>query len=323
MSISFSTEQKIAIRKHWGKPILKFMHKQLGSKLLYLGLPSPEIEDLIEWIDYLNNVIAFQCDDDRYPNAFEILKERLYELERAEKIGTFQAYNGFIEEVILQGYDNSNETQLFDLNEIVTVYNLDFCNRIDSPIEIVDRAGNFRSVYKFDAVNKLLGLQKSFSDLTSKFVLFLTVHCSYKGGELKDYLETCTHQDYLQTVRSSLRSHDCNARIVRLFVLDTLSMYFRTFGFIPQFLPTILYEGLNGTPLLHFTVIGTKNEGAGLPPWYQNTSELIKQRFLGVGKTYFENIKNELIEESEINEVNPIDQFINSSSFIKYWKVKA
>lgn len=323
MSISFSTEHKVAIRRFWGKPLLKFIHKQLDSKLLYLGLPSPEIEDLIEWIDHLDQVIAFQCDDERYPDAFEKLKERLYELERAEKIGTFQAYNGYIEEVILQGYDNSNEPQIFDLNELVTIYNLDFCNRIDSPVEIIDREGNLKSVYKFDAVNKLLGLQQSFSNLTSKFVLFLTVHCSYKGGELKDYLETCTHQAYLKDIRSSLKSHDSNARIVRLFVIDTLSTYFRAFGFIPQFFPTVLYSGIKGTPLLHFTVMGTKSEGAGLPPWYQNTGDLIRDKFIGIGESDFVNVTSAGIIENDITFINPVEYFTYSSSFTKYWKVKA
>lgn len=323
MSLSFSTDQKVAIRRFWSKPLLKFMHKQLSSKLLYLGLPSPEIEDLIEWTDYLDQVIAFQCDDDRYPDAFKKLRERLFELERAEKIRTWQAYNGYMEEVILQGYDNSAEPQIFDLNELVTIYNLDFCNRIDSPVEILDRDGNIKSVYKFDAVNKLLELQKSFSKITSKFALFLTVHCSYKGGELKDYLETCTHQQYLQTVRSSLKSHDSNARIVRLFVIDTLATYFRAFGFIPQFFPTILYNGIKDTPLLHFTVIGTKNEGAGLPPWYQSTAELIEEKFLGITESEFQNIINTSILETDIKYNKPVEHFINSSSFAKYWKVKA
>ena len=185
----FSTDNKHIIRTVWAKPLLKFICKQLESKLIYFGLPSPLTQDVKEWIEYIDKVIAFQCDDDRYPNAFQDLYTALKALEDKQQISTFNAFNGYLEDVVLQGYDESADTQIFELNEVITLFNLDFCNSIDSPREITDKEGNIKKVYKFDAVNKLLEIQKSLSSVSTKFILYLTVQCSYKGGELAEYLK--------------------------------------------------------------------------------------------------------------------------------------
>ncbi len=318
----FSTDNKRIIRSLWSKPLLKFICKQLNSKLIYFGLPSPQTQDVNEWIEYIDKVIAFQCDDDRYPNAYQELYDALKLLEDQQKISTFNAFNGYLEEVILQGYDNSESTQLFEINEIITLYNLDFCNSIDSPIEIQDKNGKLKKVYKFDAINKLLETQKSLSDISSKFILFLTVQCSYKGGELELYLNHSQHKEYIAQIRGNLKSHQLNARIVRLFVVDTLSIYFRTFGFTPKFFPTIYYEGDGGIPLLHFTIIGSRNESAGATVWFQNIIDIINSKFVTLTEENFINQNTENVEEQDIAILNPVDFFVSSNSFKTIWKKK-
>ena len=104
---------KQVIREQWCMPLLKFIHDSLGCKLIYLGLPGPEAIDLLSWIDYIEQVIAFQCRDYPKPSSVSQSKARvqelegkLRELERQGKIKTFAVYDGYIEEVIFkrQGY---------------------------------------------------------------------------------------------------------------------------------------------------------------------------------------------------------------------------
>lgn len=80
---------KRAIREKWSKPLIKFVHDVLGHKLTYLGLPSPDAHDIVEWIDYIDYVIAFQCRE--YPKPSSVtqpedavlkLEDKLRELER-------------------------------------------------------------------------------------------------------------------------------------------------------------------------------------------------------------------------------------------------
>jgi len=325
--MTFNTEHghKQIIRQKWATPILKFLNKQLGHKLLYLGLPSPEAEDVLAWLDYLKKVIAFQCDDDRYPNAFEQLFEKLKQFEQEEKIEDFEAYYGYIEKVILQGIDDNENPQSFELDEVVTLYNLDFCNNITVPIKILDENGNLRKMYKFDAVRKLLSIQQSFPN-SSKFVFFLTVHCSYAGLELNNYLEPKNNSnnqgDYIKNVREQLkgRGTEINARIVRLFVIDTLSHLFKSFGFVPKFLPTILYQGINDTPLLTFTVVGVKVQSAGITPWLQQLGDLIQQKFVTINEEQDLICHSVLDNEVDIPQVDAVQIISSSPTFQKYWQ---
>lgn len=318
------TNEKSLIRQIWAKPLLKFLTKQLGQKLVYLGLPSPEAEDILERIEFIRIIIAFQCDDDRYPDAYKIMAEKLAELERQNKIETYQAYRGYIEEVVLMGRDRNigANSQFFNLKDIVTLYNLDFCNNVDSPLEIFDEEGNVHTVYKFDAIKNLIRIQENLSNISSKFILFLTVHCSYKGTELANYLDNCNHQEYVKNVRTSLNSHNKNARIVRLFVIDAIQHYFRSSNFIPKFLPTIFYRGIGNTYLLNFTVLGTRVNSAGLAPWLQDLTDLINTKFVTVEENTFQFLSLEKFDEKEIEKFDPISFVANSPTFQKYWIAK-
>ena len=198
---------------------------------------------------------------------------------------------------------------------------MDFCNNIDSPLEITDEEGNYKRVYKFDAINKLLDIQRSIGKISSKFILFLTVHCSFDGGELAVYLESCSHKDYVLQVRKQLKAENKNARIVRLFVLETLSTYFRVFVFIPKFLPTILYKGLRGASLIHFTVLGVRYNSPGLVPWLQDFSNLIKERFITVENENFVNLVTKDFSENDNPQINPVNFVANSETFKKYWRI--
>ena len=63
MKTFLSSKNKAFIRSNWNKHLIEFFDTELGYKLIYLGLPSPNAEDIKEWIEYLSKVIAFQCRD--------------------------------------------------------------------------------------------------------------------------------------------------------------------------------------------------------------------------------------------------------------------
>ena len=71
---TFNSKSKILIRSKWNKEIIKFISTNLKTKLVYLGLPSPSAEDILEWIDYINEVIAFQCRE--YPKPSRPSQDR-------------------------------------------------------------------------------------------------------------------------------------------------------------------------------------------------------------------------------------------------------
>lgn len=280
---SFDSEHKNSIRTHWGKPLLKFLNKHIGLKLSYLGLPSPDARDIEEWLDYIDEVIAFQCR--KYPEPSnenqdrkEVIKleERLRDYKRQGQLNNFNVYDGYLEEVLLKGIDNYGSA--FQQSKTIKIYNLDFCNKITSPIEFIDNDGKYQNGYKFDAIDKILDYQKD-SKGVKKFVLFLTIQASYNGEDLNDFItnpDTESHRDLIFRI-NSLKGANKKACILRLFVINALERKCRHYGFSPHFLPTITYSGLRNQSLLHFTLFACKSNKPHHVPWYQKLDDLCKQ----------------------------------------------
>ena len=286
--------------------------------MVYLGLPSPDAEDILEWIDYIDEVIAFQCRD--YPNPSEPsqsiedvqrLQNKLSELERKRIINNFIVYDGYIEEVILNKRDNAG--MKFEVNNIIHIFNLDFCNSITSPLSIVDENGDVKDVYKFDAIKTLLQLQSLLEAKPKKFVLFLTIHKSYEGKELENFNITTKYPKQLER-------QEKKARFLRSYVIITLENFFRNNGFVPHFLPVIEYVGINEHQLLHFTVLGAskKEKAAGIAPFFQEVPDLLKQKFLKIENNEFVNKEINSINELDV-EINPVNIFSNSKAFRHLW----
>ena len=145
----FNSDNKKLIRTNWAKPIVSYIKDTLNKKLFYLGLPDCEAHDIVEWIEYIDTVYAFQCRDYPSPSAPEqsrvkvlALENTLRTFERKRQLSTFDVFDGYIEEVILRGFDNSPTIKEFTQHDTITLYNLDFCGQVTSPIEYKDRNGN-------------------------------------------------------------------------------------------------------------------------------------------------------------------------------------
>lgn len=328
MNNSFNSAHKIFIRNNWNKPILKFLTKKINDKLIYLGLPSPEAQDVLEWIEHIKYVIAFQCrdygkesDKEQERNGIEALNLLLQQLERKKQIENYVVFDGYLEEVILRGFDNSPTRINFELNNFISLYNLDFCNDITSPIEYTDINGDVQIAYKFNAINKLLQIQQSLSNVSNKFVMFLTVHSSYDGEELQQFINHPPSDEiggYINKY-NKLSKIEKNARIVRLFFVFCIQQYFATFGFAPKILPSVCYNGLGDTPLLHFTVFGiATNNTVGVTSSFQGMTEILNQKFVSIEESEFINSSYKLDGEIDV-EVNPVTYFSRSLTFKRMW----
>jgi len=311
----FSTANKNLIRGKWNMPLIKFLSKKVNEKLIYIGLPSSDADDIAQWLEHIKSVIAFQCREyGQYSKPTQTrelilkLEEFLRQLERQGKIDDFIVYDGYLEVVIIKGFDNSPKEIEFRTDRFITLYNLDFCNDIASPIEYIDKNGDTQKVYKFNAIQRLLEIQKSLSKISNKFIFFLTVHCSYEGKELQDFINDPPNEfirDYIKKYLN-LKGHKKNAEIVRLFVCNNIQTYFRANSFSYHILPVIKYEGIKNTPLLHFAVLGVhSNPTAEGVANYQTLDEVIKQKLITINSEQFEN-ETIFDDEQHVDNTNPI-----------------
>lgn len=325
---------KKVIREDWCKPLIKFIHDTLGYKLIYLGLPGPQALDLFNWIDYIDEVIAFMCRNYPKPSSTEQPKTKVQELEvklrefeRQKKIKTFAVYDGYIEEVVLRGKDTNGNS--FNQHDIVTIYNLDFCNSITAPLEVSDDKGNIQKFYKSEVIRKLLEIQRDIASSTrcKKFVMFLTIYSGFWFKEEKRFISQNQDSDmkrYISTL-NKLSGWPKRVKLLRAYMYQIIKNFFCHCDFTPEFLPVIYYQGVGKEKdnwLMHFTIIGSFNKQvSGLAPCLQNPQDFLDQKFLV--------IKNDKLGQIDINGVKEVDcpndlvkAFENSQCYTELWSKK-
>lgn len=322
---------KEVIREKWSKPLIKFIRDELGCKLLYLGLPGPKALDLLCWIEFINHVIAFICRD--YPNPSSVsqpndsivqLVEKLSEFERQGQLETFAVYDGFMEEVVLRGRDIAGNS--FNLNDIVTIYNLDFCNGITEPLSVTDDEGNTEEHYKSEVIKKLLEIQRDLSGhtLCSKFVMFITIHSNFLKEEEEIFAAQTKNPDLKGCIRkfNKLKGKDKTIRLLNAYLYHIITNFFSNCEFTPEILPTIYYKG-SGTSnwLMHFTVIGSYNKNrSSIAPCFQTPQDFLNQKLLTIQDGEIDSF----ITPAKITEIdclqNSVEAFEKSKSYSELWK---
>lgn len=325
---SFNSAHKSFIREQWNKPLLKFLSRKTSDRLLYLGLPSPKAEDILEWIEYIKVVIAFQCRDYPEPSsenqdrgAIDELNDILNDLERKSKLDNYIVFDGYLEEVVLRGYDNSPTRINFSVENFVTLYNLDFCNKISSPIKYIDGGGIPQIAYKIEAINKLLQIQQALRKSSNKFILFLTVQCSYDGAELDHFIRLPPNEEIKEYISKckTLSGHIKNARIVRLFFAYQIKQQLEAFGFSAKILPSVYYTGLKGVTLLHFSVFGiAQTKPSATVPSFQTLRDIINQKFISIDDSKFINQTKAFDSETDV-ELDPVKLFAESETYRSLW----
>ena len=324
------TSRKRVIRRQWCKSLVRFVHEKLGYKLIYLGLPGPQALDLLAWIEYIDQVIAFQCRNYPHPSSVNQRRDKVSELEtklrdfeRQGKLTTFSLYDGYIEEVILRGRDTIGSR--FNQNDVVTIYNLDFCNGITAPLEVPDDQGNIQEYYKSHAIRKLLEIQRDISSQTrcKRFIMFLTIHSSFWNQEAKNFVrqaESVALKKYFSKI-GSLHGPPKKVRLLKAYIFDTIKGYFCHGDFTPEFLPAIYYQGAGVDRenwLLLFTIVSALNKEISGAPCFQQTRAFLDQKFLTVDNESLIPLNQENI--SEVNCLqDSVKAFCNSHCYNQLW----
>ncbi len=260
---NFNTPNKRCIRKYYNKPIIRYLKEKFNCNIVYYGLPSPDAEDIAEWIDYISAVVAFQCRDygavsnpDQPTDEVDKLIEKLNVWEESGKIEDYIVYDGYMEEVLFKGFDNSASGSIdYTHDNHITLFNLDFCNSITSPQEYITKDGNKIKKYKLELIDKILEYQSAVSKESDKFVLFLTVQASYTGDELRYYSEA--NKAFLEKYESHQQTEYYKALLFKLKHFKEFNLYlrFKANNYIPQFMPTVFYKGNNDIDMMHFAVM--------------------------------------------------------------------
>jgi hypothetical protein len=159
--------------------------------------------------------------------------------------------------------------------------------------------------------------------------MFLTLHCSYDGKELSDFIANPQNTDikiYLAQI-SKLSKGKKSPYLVKAFVLHFLQQFFSTNEFIAEVLPTIHYVGDNNNPILFFTILGTsaQNKGAGGIVHYQKLNETLNCPFIEINNNTFEKSTSfALANDTTLDtNLNPIHLFKKSKTYKNLWKNNA
>jgi len=326
-----STNSKNIIRRTWNAPLLDYLKTTFNTKLLYFGLPSPNAEDIFDWIDFIDFVIAFQCRDYPKPSdpsqndsAVKELEFKLNKLQRQNLIKDFMLYDGYIEEVIINGKDNDNYP--FDLKHFVTLYNLDFCNEITFPQKILnERTNEFQDVYKLHVIKKIMDLQNENNFHPYKFVIFLTVKANFWITEAEDYVSKSQSDallsDYFNKI-SSLTGIHKSIRILKAYIFKSLSSMLCINNYIPEFLPVVWYKGSGIHDLAQFTIICTHELNLGRGALHrQDFNQFLNQGFLMPNEAgrIMEPVTDPNIEET-IPSSDPIVLFRETVVYEEFWR---
>jgi hypothetical protein len=327
---------KEIIRQRWCKPLLAEVVASFGKKLVYLGLPGIEALDVKAWINFIDKVIAFQCYDyskrkSKRRDDVEKLNALLNDLDRQEIISDYSLYEGFMEEVVLRGIDG--KTTPFVLGNIITLYNLDFCSTLTSPMNLPDDKGEYHSYFKLQMINKLLEIQRDFesTSVTKRFIMFITVHSDIVKDDMDKHLQreefdSVRHQ--IDHIRATLTGKEQEIRILRLYAYHFLKTHFCSRYFSPEFLPTIFYKGegfytKDGVDydnwMLTFTVLGSyEQDPSGSANFYQSMDTCLRSKFLLADETGITLLSDDAIMEEDVF-FDPAESFKNSYTVNNLW----
>ncbi len=281
--------RKILFRTQWAKPILKFISEKLDMRLVYLGLPGVKALDVLEWKEYLKIIIAFQRDG--YEEELEDLQAILDGLESSNEVEDYKLYIGYIEEIIISGYDNTLTP--FSLSKFVTVHNLDFCNALTNPVSTFDKNGKSVKYFKIKAIERLLHFERERCSIDgSFFVMFLTVNAMF----WEDVIEEITNEAFNKYLKENLincSGEKKSIRLLKAYAYLHLTEKFKQYSFNIEILPTIYYRGKGGFYdrddnwkdhwLLTFTILGTPFEATNPEiNFQQDFKALLEQKFIAL-----------------------------------------
>lgn len=291
---------KRAVRDSWNAPLLRHLHQQYGVRYRYLGLPGPDLIDVRAWQDMIDEVIVFQTPDkDGQRTAYKALTVNM------RKFGIRGTpFCGSFEEVVLWRMDL--EGRKYAQNNIITLYNLDFCNEICSRVETREH-GN--QCWRFEAIRQVLCDQHECYQRDRNprhFVLMLTLRNQITPANVSKYLPPESMQDETKAFyarclgENPFPSHRQEPLIgshswaLKTLLYTTLHGHFVTHNLSALFFPQVHYvgtpaptnEGLIDSPMIHCLVLCRFGDQAISELWphqYLPKPSVKAQEILGQG----------------------------------------
>ncbi len=150
----------------------------------------------------------------------------------------------------------------FEQSELVTLYQLDFCQAFTGSIPQV------RKNLRYEAIRRLLGYQnsQSLNEKSRPFVMFLTVRDEINTNSLSNFVNGVfgkKERTLLQTVLLEdriIRKSKCQYLhpALKAFVFSTMKRFFEGTHIRSMFLPPVHYIGnTDNDPMVIFTILGT------------------------------------------------------------------
>lgn len=324
--------RKQVFRALWAKPLLQFIKDRLNKKLVYLGLPGIAALDIKAWIEYLRVVIAFQCLDEKKEieeaeKEFAALQQYLNDCEVSGKLENYNLYQGFLEQVIMAGADDNQVA--FNQKDYVTVYNLDFCNTLTSPYDVLYDNGDTGKCTKLDVVDKLLSVQRVLPEAlrSDKFLMYITVNANFLENDF-DTINNKEYKSYKKALKN-LKSISQKPRLIKAYAFYYLNNIFTKHGFQAEFLPPMYYEGSGAhrvagtgeripTWMLTFTILGSK-VAESQAPYQQELAQYLKNKFLFATDSGISCHKENRFDEENFNP-DPITLIQESYTVTTLWK---
>ena len=262
---------KRAVRELWNTPLLTYLHGSYDVRYRYMGLPGVDLLDVRLWKDMIDEVVAFEVrarpnnNDPQGRRSITALRRNLRLLGIRG-----HAYFGPMEEVVIlrEDYDGTEYRQ----EQVVTLYNLDFCDEIGSRIA-TRREG--RQVWRFEAIRQILRDQRECYRRVggpSLFVMLLTIRDQIDAGRLRgflakdlyhdtqEYVEACNGQTPLPASGYVLGTHTW---ALKAFLHGIIRQYLSNPHISALFFPVVKYTGVPvrsrrgvlPSPMLHCMIL--------------------------------------------------------------------
>jgi hypothetical protein len=257
---------KRVVRQSWDTPLLRHLHEVYGFTYRYFGLPGVDLLDLNLWEDMIEDVVAFEVDargSDKRKNI-EALRANLRFLGKPAV-----TYYGPFEFVVMQRRDWDGRE--YKPDRVITLYNLDFCDEICSPIDTREYGVK---AWRFEALRQVLRDQEECYrtyDGPNWFLFMLTVRDQMDGPRLARFLGESPLSDteaYRQSCEAiqPIPLDGCvlgtHTWAIKAFLHNTMRGYLTNPHVAALFFPLIRYQGtpvrtsggLLESPMLHWII---------------------------------------------------------------------
>jgi len=251
-------ERKKTVRLQWDTPILRWLYERWNTKYFYCGLPGPAALDIKLWQPMIRRVVAFELERERTNRP----RQNIEELSRNLTVMDMRhaVFCGSLEETILWREDEDGTK--FELDEFVTLFNLDFCGRITERIE----TPKGKRCLRFEAIREILTIQRNLFRETGegRFIILITAHDSFEVNAMGQFLarpdmpkaasQFAEKAASSRPLSSTGSAH--NTDLLRLFVFSCLREYFHGQNVWSVFLPTVSYFGTSkSTRMMHLVAV--------------------------------------------------------------------